>query len=74
GPAAETWREIRAYSIEEALPDQSLRAGGVAPRPIRTGNGLYVCGDHRVHGSIEGAIQSGLAVADRLAAELDAAG
>jgi predicted NAD/FAD-dependent oxidoreductase len=33
-----------------------------------------VCGDHRVHGSIEGAIQSGLAVADRLRLELDAAG
>lgn len=74
GPAAEKWREIRVYRIEEALPDQSLPTGGVAPRPIRTGNGLYVCGDHRVHGSIEGAIQSGLAVADRLRLELDAAG
>jgi phytoene dehydrogenase-like protein len=74
GPAAEEWREIRVYPIEEALPDQSLPAGGVAPRPIRTGHGLYVCGDHRVHGSIEGAIQSGLAVADRLKAELNAAG
>ena len=72
GPAAEDWREIRAYPIDEALPDQSLSAGGVAPRPIRTGNGLYVCGDHRVHGSIEGAIQSGLAVADRLVSELEA--
>jgi len=70
GPAADAWREIRAYRIDEALPDQSLRAGGVTPRPIRTGEGLFVCGDHRVHGSIEGAIQSGLAVAERLKAEL----
>ena len=74
GPAAEDWREIRAYPINEALPDQSLSAGGVAPRPIRTGNGLYVCGDHRVHGSIEGAIQSGLAVAEQLVLELDVSG
>jgi phytoene dehydrogenase-like protein len=74
GPAAEDWREIRAYRIDEALPDQSLSAGGVAPRPIRTGNGLYVCGDHRVHGSIEGAIQSGLAVADQLKLELEPPG
>ncbi|MEJ2547054.1 MAG: NAD(P)/FAD-dependent oxidoreductase [Gemmatimonadota bacterium] len=74
GPAADTWREIRAYRIDEALPDQSLSAGGVTLRPMRTGNGLYVCGDHRVHGSIEGAIQSGLAVADRLRTELGSAG
>jgi protoporphyrinogen oxidase len=74
GPAADSWREIRAYRIDEALPDQSLSAGGVTPRPMRTGNGLYVCGDHRVHGSIEGAIASGLAVADRLRDELGSAG
>jgi phytoene dehydrogenase-like protein len=74
GPGADTWREIRAYRIDEALPDQSLSAGGVTPRPLRTGNGLYVCGDHRIHGSIEGAIQSGLAVADRLRAELGSGG
>ena len=74
GPAAEDWRAIRFYRIDEALPDQSLPVGGVAPRPIRTGNGLWVGGDHRVHGSIEGAIQSGLAVADQLKSELKAPG
>jgi phytoene dehydrogenase-like protein len=70
GAPVDAWREIRPYRIHEALPDQSLAAGGVSPRSLRTPGGLHVAGDHRVHGSIEGAIQSGLAVASRVSREL----
>ena len=62
GSQVDAWRELRAYRIAEALPDQSLAAGGVNRRPLSTGGGVYVAGDHRVHGSIEGAIQSGIGV------------
>ncbi|MGW8283487.1 MAG: FAD-dependent oxidoreductase, partial [Gemmatimonadota bacterium] len=63
GGQADGWREIECYVIEAALPDQSPGQGGVQARPTRTETGLHVCGDHRVHGSIEGAIQSGLLAA-----------
>ena len=70
GPQVDGWREIRPYRIRAALPDQSLKAGGVNPRPNLTPAGVHVCGDHRVHGSIEGAIQSGVAAAGQVVAAL----
>ncbi len=72
GSPVDAWREIRPYRIVEALPDQSPGAGGVTSRPIRASGGLLVAGDHRVHGSIEGAIRSGLAVAAAVREELAA--
>jgi protoporphyrinogen oxidase len=74
GPTADTWRELSHYRIRAALPDQSLPAGGVNPRPGLTADGIHVCGDHRVHGSIEGAIQSGVATAGQVVAALAGAG
>lgn len=70
GPQADGWREVASYEIESALPDQSPAAGGVRPRPHRIGSGVYVCGDHRLHGSIEGAITSGRTVAAAVRSDL----
>jgi phytoene dehydrogenase-like protein len=66
GVQVDGWREIEFYDIDAALPDQSPGQGGVCARPTRTEDGLHVCGDHRVHGSIEGAIQSGLLAAEQV--------
>ena len=73
GPAVDGWEEIAAYRIPVGLPDQSPRAGGVRARPLCTDDGLFVAGDHRRHGSIEGAIVSGLEVAGAVRARLTAA-
>jgi phytoene dehydrogenase-like protein len=70
GARVSEWEEVGAYRIEVGLPDQSLRAGGVRDRPIRTPGGVFVCGDHRRHGSIEGALVSGLAAADAVCQDL----
>jgi phytoene dehydrogenase-like protein len=59
GKRAERWDLLATYRLPRALPDQSLAAGGVAPRPVEYEPGLYVCGDHRMHGSIQGALASG---------------
>lgn len=70
GPAADDWEEIASYRIPVGLPDQSPRAGGVRARAVRTPGGVFVAGDHRRHGSIEGAIVSGLEVAKAVGGEL----
>ncbi len=59
-----TWRLLKSYRIRYALPDQRPPALSPARRPARIEKGLYVCGDHRTDGSINGALLSG-----RLAAE-----
>ena len=66
GGQVDGWREIESYAIDAALPDQSPGQGGVNARSLLTEAGLHVCGDHRVHGSIEGAIQSGLLAAEQV--------
>lgn len=73
GPAVDEWEEVAAYRIPVGLPDQSPRAGGVRARSLRTDDGVFVAGDHRRHGSIEGAIMSGLEVAHAVTASLSAA-
>jgi phytoene dehydrogenase-like protein len=72
GGAALGWRLLRVYRIPHALPDQT--AGRLDPwrRPVRLWPGLYVCGDHRDNGSIEGAMTSGFRAAQAVMEDLDA--
>jgi phytoene dehydrogenase-like protein len=66
------WTLIRAYRIPHALPDQT--AGKLDPwqRPVRLRPGLYVCGDHRDNGSIDGAMTSGFRAAQAVMEDLHA--
>ncbi|MHB8657406.1 MAG: NAD(P)/FAD-dependent oxidoreductase [Solirubrobacteraceae bacterium] len=59
GPVALDFRHLRTYEIARALPAQP--PGWLEPpgRPVTLAPGIHVCGDHRDHGSIEGAIVSG---------------
>lgn len=41
-----------------------------AQRPVQVGTSLFVCGDHRDNGSINGAIQSGHRTADAVIARM----
>lgn len=63
GPDVAGWRLLRVYRIPHSLPDQT--AGKLDPwqRPVRVRPGLYVCGDHRDNGSIDGAMTSGFRAA-----------
>jgi len=64
GPdAVDSWRHLRTYHIPHALPAHPPGSLDVSDGPIER-DGVLVAGDHRVHGSIEGALRSG-----RLAAE-----
>ncbi|NIO09546.1 MAG: hypothetical protein GTO40_16705, partial [Deltaproteobacteria bacterium] len=42
-----------------AQPDQTPPALEPAERPVELSSGLFVCGDHRDNGSLNGAMASG---------------
>ncbi len=64
------WRHLRSYRIPYAQPDQKPGAGSPAAREVRVRPGLYVCGDHRENGSINGAMRAGIRAADACLADL----
>lgn len=72
GAAVGGWRLLRVDRITHALPDQT--AGKLDPwqRPVRLRPGLYVSGDHRDNGSIDGAMTSGFRAAQAAMEDLHA--
>lgn len=62
GEEATHWRHLRTEHIRQALPVDPPGHLAALPRP----RGLHICGDHTTTGSIEGAIQSGLRVAETI--------
>ena len=71
GEAVESWRHLRTYSISYALPAQAPPALEVPQRPVRVRTGVYVCGDHRDQGSIQGAMVSGRRAAETVLKDLE---
>lgn len=51
------WEVVARHEVPRALPAQP--APYSSRRPVSLGRGLYVCGDHRDTGSIQGALVSG---------------
>ena len=66
GAGVAGWRHLRTYVLPQALPAQPPAFFEGHPRPVRISPGLYVCGDYREHGSIEGAMVSGRRAAQAL--------
>ena len=70
GPQVDAWRHLRTYRIAHGQPDQ---APPLHPRrSVALGGGLFVCGDHRDTGSIQGALFSGRRCADAVGSFLNA--
>ena len=57
GPQVDAWRHLRTYRIAHAGVEQ--RPPFSPKRNIAIGNGVFVCGDHRDTGSLQGALFSG---------------
>ncbi len=57
GPQVDAWKHLRTYAISHGGPVQS--APFSPKQRVSLGNGLFVCGDHRDTGSIQGALYSG---------------
>lgn len=66
GNQAQSWRHLRTDQIHRALPNQSTPAFN-DPRPLaKLKSNLFVCGDYRTNGSINGAMQSGRWAAEEI--------
>lgn len=70
GKAVDCWTHLRTDHIPYALPNQTSPAFGPPARPPRLRDQLFVCGDYRVNGSINGAMQSGRQAAEAICAHL----
>ncbi|MEU6314425.1 NAD(P)/FAD-dependent oxidoreductase [Streptomyces sp. NPDC047014] len=67
GADAERWQPVAAVTVPAALP--AMPPPLKLSRTGRVGNGLYVCGDHRATGSVQGAMASGTRTARELLAD-----
>ena len=68
GEAARAWTLLHSYRIPGALPVQFPESPAPSTQPARLPSGLFVCGDHREHPSLNGALASGRRAADAVAA------
>ena len=66
GEGARTWRHLKTYQLQHALPRQAPPALKTPERESRVGPDLFVCGDHRDNASIQGAMVSGRRAAEAL--------
>ncbi|MEM0965605.1 MAG: NAD(P)/FAD-dependent oxidoreductase [Verrucomicrobiota bacterium] len=64
GTAVNDWTHLRTDVIPRALPEQ---LPGVERNGFQVERGVYVCGDHTLSASIEGAVISGKLVAEEIA-------
>ncbi len=68
GRAVARWTHLSTVEVRQALP--RCPVGFTAAVSPRLANGLYACGDHREHPSLNGALRSGRRAADAVIADL----
>jgi phytoene dehydrogenase-like protein len=59
GDRVASWETLRQYRITHAQPLQTPDLMTRSRRPVRLDDGVFVCGDHRDHASLNGALASG---------------
>ena len=65
GAQVDTWTHLRTYAIPHGQPQQNPPFS--PKKKLSLGDGLFVCGDHRDTGSIQGAMFSGRRCAEMVA-------
>lgn len=68
GDAVAEWRHLRTDTIPHGQPEQ--RPPFSPKQRVALGDGLFVCGDHRDTGSIQGALYSGRRCGEAVVADL----
>lgn len=64
------WKKIKAYKIDYAIPNQDFVLGKRQITEIKSGNNVYICGDHLLNGTVYGAMKSGKTAAELLQKDL----
>lgn len=64
GKQVNEWHHLKTYKIRYALPNQAHVQHQLAESSIRLRKGVYICGDHLLNGSINGAMRSGAFAAE----------
>lgn len=69
GAGVADWEHVTTYDVRVGTPAQPPPVGGLR-KPVRLEPGLFVAGDHRDSGSIQGAMVSGRRAAAAVVADL----
>lgn len=70
GPAAGSWRLLKAYPLPRSLPQQRHAEWEQAAVRVAGTGGVYMCGDYRETASIQGALASGRRAAEAVLQDL----
>lgn len=73
GSEASSWRHLKTYQIEYALPAQAPPALDPITKPAKARDGIYLAGDHLDIASINGAFLSGRRAAEAVVRDLSKA-
>ncbi|MDR4468053.1 MAG: FAD-dependent oxidoreductase [Nitrospira sp.] len=66
GSQVDEWRHLRTDHIRHALPPIALLSPHNLTAPARVADGLYICGDYRESGTLDGALRSGRKAAEAI--------
>lgn len=71
GSQVDGWRHLRTDHIHHALPPIDLLSPGNRTASPRVAAGLYLCGDYRESGTLDGALLSGRKAAEAVLSDYD---
>ena len=73
GSMVREWELLRTYDLPQALPAQPVGLRNRFEKPVKVDAGLFVCGDHREHASLQGAMRAGRRAAEAILYDFDSA-
>lgn len=62
--SVKNWKLLKSYTIKYALPNQNEVRNDLQESDFKISDNLFVCGDHLLNGSINGAMKSGRILAE----------
>jgi phytoene dehydrogenase-like protein len=69
-PDAVHWKHLKTYDIPYALPNDSRVTNDILPSSLQLTEHCFICGDHLLNGSINGAMKSGRVTAEAMLSKL----